>query len=328
MAKQILGNRDGSMINLNDVVVPDSFFDRWTTGIKLLDIDLFGGQDAPGMMPSAVYLTTGTPGAGKSTLCLQLADLFAEAEAKVVYAIGEESQEQVALAARRLKLKGKFQLAKYVEIDQMLAAATKAKADILFVDSLQSFRDGDLDGGKLLKSVSKKITNFAKATQCLVFLVGHVTKGGQFAGPNEIKHDTDGHIHLSLHPKTGERVFKVEKNRFGPSGLPVTFSVGENGLTFSEAADFSDAQASKRSSKADAVKAQVQQLMLDGEVITGYCAPRLGLDISGGGLRVVLEEVARKLAEEGHAVCEVKVNGRRGYKVAAQATAMAAESTN
>lgn len=318
-----LGARDNSMISLSDVVVPDSFFDRWTTGIELLDVKLFGGQDAPGLMPSAVYLTTGTPGAGKSTLCLQMAELFSQAEAKVVYAIGEESQEQVALAARRLKLKGAFQLAKYVDINDMLKAAKAAKADILFIDSLQSFGDGDLSGPKLLKSVAKKITKFAKETNCLTFLVGHVTKGGVFAGPNEVKHDVDGHIHLSLHPKTGERVFTVEKNRFGPSGLPVTFSVGERGLTFSEAVDFTEAEGSKRTSRTDVVKSQVESLLLKGEVITGYCAPRLGLEISGGGLRAVLEEAATKLATAGHTVCEVKVNGRRGIKVVPTAVAVA-----
>src|SRR3954471_15324912 len=80
----------GGIERLKDIVVPDKFFKRILFGVPLLD-EVFGGE-MPGILPGSTYLFTGDPGAGKSTMALQMADLLeSNAGRNVMYNIGEES---------------------------------------------------------------------------------------------------------------------------------------------------------------------------------------------------------------------------------------------
>src|SRR5574343_442874 len=86
---------DGGVELLRDIVVPRKFFNRMKLGVQVLD-EMFGGPDMPGILPGSSHLMTGVPGAGKSTMCLQLADLFQKnAGRNVLYNIGEENRHMI-----------------------------------------------------------------------------------------------------------------------------------------------------------------------------------------------------------------------------------------
>lgn len=316
-----LVKKDGKVEVLGQVVVPKKFYDRIKLGVQILD-EIFGGVDMPGIMPGSSLLFTGMPGAGKSTMALQLAELLSENSGRsVLYNIGEESKEMMKLCADRLNIKANFCIAQITYTDDLLNYVEKNGVEFLFVDSLQSMKDKDqfghdLWGPKLLKSVTKKLHRFAKDHDVNVIIVGHITKGGGFAGPQEIKHDVDAHAHLKLNTDSGNRIFEMQKNRFGPAMMPYEFALSAHGLDFSAAKpedtkDPEDGGGSKKASqrRTDIVKL-IKEKILAGEPISGYCFERLNVDCSGGFWRGMLALAVKALKAEGHKVGEKRINGR------------------
>lgn len=93
--------------NILEINVPTELDMNLTSGISFMD-DLTGG----GWVPSSVCLLTGMPGAGKTTLGLQLADAMhtvdAGGENVVIYLGCEEAAVQMRKTVRRLDLKNGF----------------------------------------------------------------------------------------------------------------------------------------------------------------------------------------------------------------------------
>ena len=302
---------------LKDIVVPKKFYSRIDLGVAILN-EVFGGQEMPGMMPGASVLFTGTPGAGKSTMALQLADLMAKnAGLNVLYNIGEENRCMVKMRADRLGLVGGFCLTQIEEVDELMKFCDDTGVEILFQDSLQMLRDGDLSGDKLLKTVCKKLQAWKENNGVTVIQIGHSTKGGQFAGPNEIKHDVDVHAHLKLNTDTGNRVFELQKNRFGPGAVPYEFSISSSGLDFQQmkVADDEDpnnpsAPTSRAADRRERTVKLIKEKMLAGEKISGYCFERFEVEVSGGFWRGMLARAVKELQAEGNKVAETRVDGR------------------
>jgi len=302
---------------LKDIVVPKKFYSRIDLGVAILN-EVFGGQEMPGMMPGASVLFTGTPGAGKSTMALQLADLMAKnAGLNVLYNIGEENRYMVKMRADRLGLVGGFCLTQIEEVDELMKFCDDTGVEILFQDSLQMLRDGDLSGDKLLKTVCKKLQAWKENNGVTVIQIGHSTKGGQFAGPNEIKHDVDVHAHLKLNTDTGNRVFELQKNRFGPGAVPYEFSISSSGLDFQQmkVADDEDpnnpsAPTSRAADRRERTVKLIKEKMLAGEKISGYCFERFEVEVSGGFWRGMLARAVKELQAEGNKVAETRVDGR------------------
>lgn len=298
---------------LKEIEVPQKFFRRLQLGVQTLD-EIFGGTDMPGILPGCTFLFTGMPGAGKSTMCLQLADLLqVHAGRSVLYNIGEESRHMIKIRANRIGLKQEFAISAFEQVDELLEYCEKTGVEVLFQDSIQSLRDGELYGPKLLKSVVKKIHRYAKDHDITPFLIGHITKGGQFAGPQEIKHDVDAHAHLKLNPETGNRIFELQKNRFGPACVPYEFMLSAQGLDFqalpSDPTDKVEVTG-KAADRRDKIKTIIREALLKGEKISGYCFERLNADCSGGFWRGMLEKACHELESEGHEICEERINGR------------------
>lgn len=303
---------------LNEINVPQKFFNRISTGVPLLD-EIFGGADMPGILPGCTLLFTGMPGAGKSTMCLQLADLFQARGNSVLYNVGEENKYMVKIAANRIGLNGAFSLGQIEEIDDLVKYAKNTGVEVLFVDSLQSMRDKDFRGGRLLLSVTKKLIRLSKENDVAIFLVGHINKGGMFAGPQELKHDVDAHAHLRLNPVNGNRLFEMQKNRFGPSNLPYEFFLSARGLDFAPAkvepvTTLTEVGATA-TGKHELIRNAITSALMANQKLSGYDAEELGLDCSGGFFRGMLRLVVKALQSEGHKVVEKKIDGRTNFWV-------------
>lgn len=216
--------------NILDLEVPPQLERRVPTGIDWLD-DLFGsGEEERGVTPSTSVLLTGTPGAGKSTLCLQLADSWTRQGGTCLYNTSEESLLQVRKVAKRLGLKDGFVCGEERLVPKVLEHADYLReqnpnSDLLLIfDSLQTHDDGFYSNGGTNSMtpvrVMKQVTSYCKTNYAVAICIGQVTKSGAFAGKQQIKHDADVHAHLSMDavPTSstfGKRVFRIEKNRFG-----------------------------------------------------------------------------------------------------------------
>lgn len=310
---------------LKDIKVPERFFNRIKMDVQILD-EIFGGAEMPGMLAGTSVLFTGMPGAGKSTAALQFGDLFQrKAGRNVLYNIGEENKFMIKMRADRLGIDGNFCISMFEDVNDLIKFCRETGVEILFQDSLQSLRDRDypdLNGKVLWKVVGKKLHKFAKDEDVTVFIIGHITKGGDFAGPMEIKHDVDVHAHMKLNPETASRVFELTKNRFGPAGIPYEFNLSARGLDFArgvmtEAEGEGDVRSSSSDRKHKTI-ALIKEKLLVGEKISGYCFTRfndpitgkMGVDCNGNVWRVYIEQARRQLEAEGHILNSVKIEGR------------------
>lgn len=307
-------NSSNTVEVLNEISVPQKFYNRLTTGVQVLD-EIFGGTEMPGILQGSAFLMTGQPGAGKSTMCLQLADLLQKNGGRnTLYNVGEENKYMVKMSADRIGINGDFCLSQIDDVNALLKYCEKTGVEALFVDSLQSMRDGNLSGPKLLRSIVKKIVKYKNESDMTVFIVGHITKGGGFAGPQELKHDVDAHAHLKMNIDTGNRVFELQKNRFGPANLPYEFFLSARGLDFQQIAtqdiDSKSAGKSKYEERKERVKKIITEKLIAGEKISSYCQDRFEADCSGGFWRGMLKLVCKELQNEGHKIGEVRINGR------------------
>ena len=214
--------------NVLDIEVPKVLNEKFATGLEYIDLAL-GGL---GFTPSTVTLFTGTPGAGKTTLMLTLADAATKQGATVLFNTAEESLYQTAMTAKRLKLKHGFRAGNSANVTEILDNARKmmkaSKSDqfVLIVDSLQCLDDGMYKSGKITSNTAirclEQITDFCKETGAIGLVINQVNKSGKMAGSNKLKHMIDAHMHLSVEEKDedfkGCRILETQKNRFGGCG--------------------------------------------------------------------------------------------------------------
>lgn len=206
---------------------------RISTKIDELNKSLGGG-----LVPGQVVLIAGEPGIGKSTLLTQVADSLADKDNKFLYVSGEESVNQVKIRADRLGLKNKgVHLLNETNIDTILAAAEQMVSDNLsavVVDSIQTMYTDDLSGmpGSVgqVRETAYRIVRFAKRNQIPVYIVGHVTKGGNVAGPAVLIHIVDTVLWFEGDKTLPVRLLRAVKNRFGPTDEVGIFSMESNGL--------------------------------------------------------------------------------------------------
>lgn len=216
--------------NINSLKLDPRLEERVLTGIGWVD-DVFGaGDKEQGITPSTTVLFTGTPGAGKTTLALQVADAWTSQGNICLYNTNEESALQVRKTVKRLNLKSGFIIGEDRLVPKMIAHAEflmkkNPKAKVLLIgDSIQVLDDGFYANGTTNSMTPVRTTNmltsFCKEHFTMAFLIGQVNKDGKFSGKQAIKHAVDVHAHLTIDQKPGsetfgKRIFKLEKNRFG-----------------------------------------------------------------------------------------------------------------
>lgn len=226
-----LGFDSKTVEKLDSIAVPTRYYQRLRTGNDRLD-RLFGGDTMPGIAPFMSILLTGTPGAGKSTFAMQLADALAWAGSKVFYNAGEQSKYVVKMTSDRLNLKGAFEISQKQEIGDLLSYCRDNEVRVLIQDSVQTLRMGKLKGKALITELGEEFQRFADKENVLTIVLGQVTKSGSMAGPMALKHTLDAHLHMSV-PKVGPRMIEFEKNRFGPTSKEF-YTLSHSGFTLAE----------------------------------------------------------------------------------------------
>ena len=200
---------------------------RITTGISEIDQVLGGG-----LVPGSLVLLAGDPGIGKSTLTLQIISNIGG-----LYVSGEESIEQVALRADRLKIsKQKVLILSETNIEGIIDAVkdSREKINLLVVDSIQTIWSEELTGtpGAIgqTRECTLKLLNLAKSKNLSVLLIGHVTKEGTIAGPKTLEHIVDTVLYLEGERFQYLRLLRTNKNRFGPIDEIGVFAMEETGM--------------------------------------------------------------------------------------------------
>ncbi|MEX0784351.1 MAG: DNA repair protein RadA [Dehalococcoidia bacterium] len=210
--------------------VPDSDGARLITGIAELDSVLGGG-----LVPGSLVLAGGEPGIGKSTLVLQACAQLAAAGQRVAYVCGEESPRQVRMRATRLGLdQAPIILIPETNLESALAAAEAGGATVVAIDSIQSVYVEGLDsrvgGPAQLAEAGTRLVTWAKGNSIATILTGHVTKGGEIAGPRLLEHLVDVVLYFENAESGALRILRAVKNRFGATDEVGVFEMTGEGL--------------------------------------------------------------------------------------------------
>lgn len=215
-------------VKLREVVFGET--PRMKIGLKEVD-RLLGG----GLVPGSLSLIGGDPGVGKSTLMLQLANALANQGMTVLYVCGEESTEQTSLRAQRLDIHSDhLYLLNETNFTAIQAHVEQVKPDIMVVDSIQIVYKPDLPSSPgsvtQVRETATEFLHIAKGQNIAIFLIGHVTKAGEIAGPRVLEHLVDTVLYFEGDRQHHYRMIRVVKNRFGPTDEVAIFQMQSKGL--------------------------------------------------------------------------------------------------
>ena len=188
-----------------------------------------------GLVPGALILLGGDPGIGKSTLLLQLCAAWSRQSKKSMYISGEESAEQIFLRASRLGVaESSLSLLTETSIEAVCAALTRARPDIVIIDSIQTMFSEALESApgtvSQVRESASLLLRYAKETNTVIVLIGHVTKEGAIAGPRVLEHMVDTVLYFEGDSHYQFRIVRAVKNRYGPSGELAIFEMTDRGL--------------------------------------------------------------------------------------------------
>ena len=202
---------------------------RFSTGMGELDRVLGGGA-----VSGSLVLVGGAPGIGKSTLLLQICQQLC-AERTVLYVSGEESEQQLKLRADRLGVHsdGLYILSE-TRLSDILEATESLKPDVLIVDSIQTLYNEENDSApgsvSQVKDCTMSMMHISKSMGVMVFVVGHINKDGNIAGPKVLEHMVDCVLYFEGDPNSSYRLLRAAKNRFGSTNEIGVFEMADKGL--------------------------------------------------------------------------------------------------
>ncbi|OAT85185.1 DNA repair protein RadA [Desulfotomaculum copahuensis] len=210
--------------------VPGVREERFPTGLAELDRVLGGG-----VVPASLVLLGGDPGIGKSTLLLQMAHLMSAGQKPVLYVSGEESVSQVRMRAGRLGAGNPLlYLLAETDVERIAACVESLRPALVVVDSIQTIHRADLGSAPgsvgQVRECGARLMRLAKEGGAAVFLVGHVTKEGQLAGPRVLEHMVDTVLYFEGERHQSYRILRAVKNRFGSTNEIGVFEMQHCGL--------------------------------------------------------------------------------------------------
>jgi DNA repair protein RadA/Sms len=206
---------------------------RLKTGISELDRVLGGG-----LVGDSLVLLGGDPGIGKSTLILQmiLGVKTEQPDLKILYTSGEESIDQIRDRSKRLGLKSLNDvfLVSETQLENVLTLIKELRPKMLVMDSLQTFSTGFLESApgsvSQVREVTARLMTLAKTAGISVWLIGHVTKEGNIAGPKVVEHMVDTVLYFESESNQSYRLLRTVKNRFGSTRELGVFEMVSTGL--------------------------------------------------------------------------------------------------
>ena len=202
---------------------------RFPTGMGELDRVLGGGA-----VKGSLVLVGGAPGIGKSTLMLQICSKLCEFS-KVLYVSGEESEHQLKLRAKRLRVESSNLLViSETSLGDVMESVALEQPDVLIVDSIQTLYNEALESpaGSVsqVKDCTMALMQLAKGQGITVFVIGHVNKEGSIAGPKVLEHMVDCVLYFEGDRHTSYRILRAAKNRFGATNEIGVFEMRDEGL--------------------------------------------------------------------------------------------------
>tara|TARA_A100001015_G_scaffold107780_1_gene119572 strand:- start:10765 stop:12027 length:1263 start_codon:yes stop_codon:yes gene_type:complete len=185
-----------------------------------------------GIIPGALMLLGGEPGIGKSTLLLQIAMLV---NCKVLYVSGEESQRQIKIRSERItNASDQCYILSETKTQNIFSQIESLTPDLVIIDSVQTLHTDYIDSSpgsvSQIKECTAEFIRFAKKTHVPVFLVGHITKDGQIAGPKILEHMVDVVLHFEGDRNHIYRILRTQKNRFGATSEIGIYEMQSQGL--------------------------------------------------------------------------------------------------
>ena len=211
---------------LNDILEAEPG-KRLTTGIIEADRVLGGG-----LLPGSLLLLGGNPGVGKSTLALHICS---DINKPVLYVSAEESEEQIAIRAKRINVESKnLHLSSENDLNGILTHIDRISPALVIIDSIQTILNPDLDSlpgsPSQIRGCGQKFLEVSKQKNVIIIIIGHVTKEGTIAGPKMLEHMVDTVLYLEGDDRYEHRILRSAKNRFGATNEVGIFHMNEGGL--------------------------------------------------------------------------------------------------
>ena len=202
---------------------------RFYTGMGELDRVLGGGA-----VVGSLVLVGGAPGIGKSTLLLQICQQLC-IERDVLYVSGEESERQLKMRAQRLSVSSeRLLILSETRLSDILEAVEECKPDVLIVDSIQTLYNEENESSPAsvsqVKDCTMALMQLSKQQGITVFVVGHINKDGNIAGPKVLEHMVDCVLYFEGDANSPYRLLRAAKNRFGSTNEIGVFEMADKGL--------------------------------------------------------------------------------------------------
>lgn len=227
--RRTTGGEKGKAIKLSEVKSGDKT--RIDTGIGELNRVLGGG-----LVKGSLTLISGEPGIGKSTIIIQAAAKIAEGYGKVLYVTGEESEEQIKMRADRVckgNTENLFLLAE-TNMEKIIQVQEELEPEFLIIDSIQTMYSEALESApgsvSQVRTCGNELMKVGKVKNVPIFIVAHVTKSGELAGPKIIEHLVDCVLNFTGERNQELRILRAYKNRFGTTSEIGAFEMEEEGL--------------------------------------------------------------------------------------------------
>ena len=203
---------------------------RFKTGSGELDRVLGGG-----LIPGSIILIAGDPGVGKSSLTLAVCSNVANSGKKVLYVTGEESSRQIRMRAERLNaLADELYICAENNLERIIRHVENVEPELLIVDSIQTIYKSDIESApgsvSQVRECSASLMRLAKSQGVTTFIIGHVTKDGNLAGPRVLEHIVDTVLFFEGERNADFRVLRAIKNRFGATSEIGLFEMRDTGL--------------------------------------------------------------------------------------------------
>lgn len=202
---------------------------RFVTGISELDRVLGGG-----IVKGSVILLSGDPGIGKSTILLQVCNAL-QGDIKILYVSGEESAIQIKIRAKRIGVESDaVSVMTETDVQTVCEYINSARPDLVMIDSIQTMQHPDISSspGSIVqvRESANLLLRTGKSLDIPIFIVGHVNKGGDIAGPKVMEHIVDTVLYFEGERNQSYRILRAIKNRFGSTNEIGVFEMTETGL--------------------------------------------------------------------------------------------------
>ncbi|MDD4200620.1 MAG: DNA repair protein RadA [Eubacteriales bacterium] len=319
------GKRSRAVVPEKLSVVRSGETARIDTGIGELNRVLGGG-----LVPGSLTLISGEPGIGKSTIILQAAQHIAETRGKVLYVSGEESEEQIKIRADRVcrtlggtgqdagastcqfpergwgNISDNLFILAETNIENVSAVCQTLDPEFLIVDSIQTMYSSDIESApgsvSQVRVCGNELMKIGKTDNIPVFIVAHVTKSGELAGPRIIEHMVDCVLSFTGDRSNEMRILRSQKNRFGTTSEIGAFEMAEEGLIEIENLSgvlMEEMATDSEGAVATAVYEGTRPLILEVQALTSTCGigfpRRTAIGIDNSRLAMLIAVLEKKM---------------------------------